>query len=438
MRFIGLSVTLSNTTNNKISSILSTTKYFTNMEFYHNMQTVIFYENDYKNVLTIMNCINIVIAPNKPNGVNFINDNTLMLYVNSPIDALKFAIEKKFNTVFVYVNNCENWFVENNLFDEFRISQNSKIQLYDYINKFGKKKRETNTLHSNELHSFEYYYFCINDKYNKDLQRLINDISYEPLIENRTIEKTRNLFNQNLSFNLRGGVIPLCTVNKRWVRGVFYELMWFLKGRTDLEYLHKYNIHIWDANCETPQLGSVVASNNIGKIYGYQWRNFGGSGFDQISYIVNLLKTDPNSRRIVLSSWCPPDIFTDSCLPPCHVLYCFNVNSKGELMCHLTQRSSDVGVGLPWNIASASILINLLAKTCGLVPGSLDITLCNAHIYESHQSILNEQYKLSKTPNYYPRIIVNNKKNIDEYEYEDIFILDYTPEFSKNTLPMIV
>jgi thymidylate synthase len=119
-------------------------------------------------------------------------------------------------------------------------------------------------------------------------------------------------------------------------------------------------------------------------------------------------------------------------------MYCFNVNHKDELMCHLTQRSSDVGVGLPWNIASASILINLLAKTCGLVPGVLSITLCNAHIYESHQQILIDQYQLSKKPNSYPRIVVNTKKNIDEYEYEDINIIDYNAEFQKNTLPMIV
>ncbi len=434
MRFNGISTDLSCTkkANDKITRIVSTTKHYTTMPFFQSMQVIVFNENDYGKTSYILNCINIVVSANCINDtINMINDNTLLVYVKTPINAINFALSKLFKSIYVYVENCNNWFVENHLLNECKTVKDIDANLFTYLEKYGKKLRTP-------YNNYTYFYLYVEDAYNKDLMLLIYDISCEPLIDNRTIQKTRNLYNEHLEFNLRGGVIPLCTINRRWVRGIFYELMWFLKGRTDLEYLHQYNIHIWDANCETPQSGSIVGAGNIGKIYGYQWRNFGGSGFDQIAYIVNLLKTDKNSRRIVLSSWCPPGIFTDSCLPPCHVMYCFNVNHKDELMCHLTQRSSDVGVGLPWNIASASILINLLAKTCGLVPGVLSIILCNAHIYESHQQILTDQYQLSKKPNSYPRIVVNTKKNIDEYEYEDINIIDYNPEFQKNTLPMIV
>ena len=165
------------------------------------------------------------------------------------------------------------------------------------------------------------------------------------------------------------------------------------------------------------------AGHSIGKIYGYQWRNFGGSGFDQIKFIIDELRNNPSSRRMVLSSWCPPQIFDEACLPPCHVLYCFNVTENRELVCHLTQRSSDIGVGLPWNIASAALFVHLLAKTCNLIPGKLDITLCNAHLYESHISVL-QRINLSKN-NEFPQISINPRENIEDYVFEDIKLYNY-------------
>ena len=255
---------------------------------------------------------------------------------------------------------------------------------------------------------------------------LVDKLLYKTMLENRTAVKASCIYNYNLSYSLRNGIIPLDPFRRIWLKGVFHELMWFIQGRTDLEYLHQHKLDIWDLNVKN-KFGE--SGDSIGKIYGYQWRNFGGSGFDQIKFIIDELRNNPTSRRMVLSSWCPPQIFDEACLPPCHVLYCFNVTESKELVCHLTQRSSDVGVGLPWNIASAALFVHLLARTCGLIPGHLDITLCNAHLYESHVEVLREVKLLNIDE--FPQIAINPRENIEEYTFDDITLFNYNAPKSK-------
>jgi thymidylate synthase len=227
-----------------------------------------------------------------------------------------------------------------------------------------------------------------------------------------------------LTFDLRGGTLPATTLRKQWIYGIFWELMWFLNGRTDLEYLWDKNIHIWDKNYEKAKNQLQLNENDVGKIYGYQWRKFGGT-FDQIKYVTNELKNNPNSRRIMISGWCPPQIFDNACLPPCHVSYNFNVVGK-KLYCQILQRSSDVALALSWNIISGALLTHMLANTCNLDATELSITIANAHIYENHIPAVRQM--IQRTPRQFPRISFTTKKtDIWDYVYNDFVVYNYDP-----------
>jgi thymidylate synthase len=254
-----------------------------------------------------------------------------------------------------------------------------------------------------------------------------------------------------LTFPLMGCILPITTLRKHAIKSVFVELMWFLKGRTDLQYLHDENVHIWDANCEAPNIKTMnIPSGHVGAIYGHQWRRFGANwtpnddnqlkqmgseyseqkGFDQINYIINELKTNPFSRRILLSGWNPPSIFNNAVLPPCHVSYTFNVKpnpcnaNELRLYCLIHQRSSDVGLALFWNILSGTLLTYLIAKTTNLIPWEISIVIANAHIYENHVEAVKE---MILRPMYsFPRLNITTQKNIEDYEFSDLEIINYT------------
>ena len=275
---------------------------------------------------------------------------------------------------------------------------------------------------SNENINSIKYSFTVDE--GREFQNLLKELTLAPLCPNRTKFATHVLCNRHLTFDLQGGVLPVTTLRRQWIYGIFWELMWFLNGRTDLEYLWDKNIHIWDKNYEKAKLQLKLSENDVGKIYGYQWRNFGGS-FDQIKYITNELKTNPNSRRIMISGWCPPQIFDDACLPPCHVSYNFNVVGK-KLYCQILQRSSDVALALSWNIVSGALLTHMLANTCDLEAAGLSITIANAHIYENHIPAVREM--LQRNPRQFPRISFNTKRtDIWDYVYDDLVIYNYDP-----------
>lgn len=232
---------------------------------------------------------------------------------------------------------------------------------------------------------------------------------------------------------------PLITTKKMFWKGIAYELLWILKGYTNIKYLNDHNVHIWDANAKcfyqkklkeatekfkeiqdvTP-FYEMIEEGELGPIYGKQWRDF--NGYDQISKIIHQIKNDPESRRIILSAWNPPQI-DSMALPPCHVMSQFYVN-KGELSCMTTMRSADMFLGVPFNIASYSLLTYILANICGLKPRKLVCSIGDAHIYVNHIEQVQEQ--VSRSPLDPPNLSINkNLTDIDHIKFEDFEINNY-------------
>jgi thymidylate synthase len=264
---------------------------------------------------------------------------------------------------------------------------------------------------------------------------LIRDI-----IENGSLEQTRNgitksRFGHSMRFMLKDGSLPLLTTKRVAWKTCFHELMWFIRGETDNVSLQQNGVHIWDANANREFLNSRGLTNNedndLGPIYGHQWRHYNapysncqtdysGKGIDQLQYIINELKTESGrmSRRLVMSAWNPCQL-DEMALPPCHVLAQFNVREQKYLSCALYQRSGDVGLGVPFNIASYSMLTHIIAKHCGLEAEEFVYFLGNAHIYEQHISPLMQQ--ISREPYTFPKIqIAQMRENIEDYNIEDI------------------
>jgi thymidylate synthase len=262
----------------------------------------------------------------------------------------------------------------------------------------------------------------------------------ENILKNGSTEQTRNgkvksIFGYFMKFSLADGTIPLLTTKHVAWQTCFKELMWFISGSTDNAVLQKQNVHIWDANANREFLDSqgliFLQENDLGPVYGHQWRHFNArytschtdysyKGIDQLAYIIEALK-DPekrSSRRLVMSAWNPEQLF-QMALPPCHVLAQFNVREGKYLSCALYQRSGDVGLGVPFNIASYSFLTHILAAHCGLIADQFVYTLGNAHIYENHIDPLKTQ--LSNRPMDFPKIRIKTvKENIEDYVIGDI------------------
>lgn len=253
---------------------------------------------------------------------------------------------------------------------------------------------------------------------------------------------TLSKFGVNLSFDIRQS-FPLLTTKRVFWKGVLHELLWFLRGRTDANELAQQNVHIWDANSNRAFLDSrglqAYREGDCGPIYGYQWRHFNApytgcdtprenitGGVDQLGQIIHLLQTDPTSRRMLMSAWNPSQL-DDMCLPPCHVSYQFYVNAANELSCILYQRSGDMFLGVPFNIASTAFLVNILAHMTGKKPGHVSVSIGDAHIYQDHLDAVQEQ--LSRNPHTYDaprlRILCNPKERIEDYVFEDFEIVDY-------------
>jgi len=238
-----------------------------------------------------------------------------------------------------------------------------------------------------------------------------------------------------VTFDNINNFFPLLTTKKVFFRGVVEELLWFLRGSTNAKELQEKGIHIWDSNSSREYLDSVGLVNNelgdLGPIYGRQWRSF--NGIDQIKYIIDELKKDNNSRRAVLSAWNPSQL-NEMALPPCHMVYNFYKNSKG-LSCLMTMRSSDLFLGLPFNIASTALLTMLIAKILNIKAVNIAITSCDSHIYEEHIDAVKIQ--LERSPNIFPNIIIKSdldhenlstEENIqwlENLKFEDFILCDY-------------
>jgi thymidylate synthase len=252
---------------------------------------------------------------------------------------------------------------------------------------------------------------------------------------------TKAVYGAAMHFSLENGRLPLLTTKRVAWKTCLKELLWFIKGSTNNVELRNNGVHIWDGNGSREFLDSRglnhLAENDLGPVYGHQWRHFNaaytdcqtdysGKGVDQLQYVINCLK-DPeqrSSRRIVMSAWNPCQL-AEMALPPCHVLCQFNVLGD-RLSCSLYQRSGDIGLGVPFNIASYSFLTHLLAKHCGLVAHEFVYFLGNAHIYDDHFDALEEQIK--RSPKSFPSIsIARQCESIEEYKMEDFIVEGYEP-----------
>ncbi|MFV8331920.1 thymidylate synthase [Flavobacterium sp. GSP14] len=244
----------------------------------------------------------------------------------------------------------------------------------------------------------------------------------------RTGTGTKSVFGYQMRFNLQDG-FPMVTTKKLHLKSIIYELLWFLKGDTNIKYLQENGVKIWDAWAD--------ANGDLGPVYGQQWRNWNGEEIDQISELIKELKTNPNSRRMLVSAWNPsvlPDTtksFDDNvannkaALPPCHAFFQFYV-SDGKLSCQLYQRSADIFLGVPFNIASYALLTMMIAQVCNLEPGEFIHTFGDAHIYNNHFEQL--ELQLSREPKPLPKMILNpDIKDIFDFDFDDFTLEDYEP-----------
>ncbi|CAO3690106.1 unnamed protein product [Umbelopsis vinacea] len=249
-----------------------------------------------------------------------------------------------------------------------------------------------------------------------------------------------------LRFSLEDDIFPLLTTKRVFFRAVAEELFWFIKADTNSKHLSEKGIKIWDGNGSRDYLDSIGLSHreegDLGPVYGFQWRHFGaeyvncktdytGKGVDQLQQVIDKIKNNPTDRRIILSAWNPADI-PIMALPPCHAFCQFYVSTPTpeqpipKLSCLLYQRSCDMGLGIPFNIASYALLTRLIAHVTGLLPGEFIHTMGDAHVYVDHIEALKEQIK--REPRAFPKLTIKREvSNINDFNFEDLVLEDYKP-----------
>ena len=247
-----------------------------------------------------------------------------------------------------------------------------------------------------------------------NLMKLVRDTGIKK--EDRTGTGTISIFGHQMRFDLSKG-FPIVTTKKTHLKSIIYELLWFLKGSTNIEYLKNNGVSIWDEWADE--------RGELGPIYGSQWRSWpssNGDSIDQITQVLSEIKSSPNSRRLIVSAWNVSEI-DKMALPPCHAFFQFYVN-EGKLSCQLYQRSADIFLGVPFNITSYSLLLLMVAKVSNLEPGEFIHTLGDAHLYLNHLGQVEEQ--LSRAPFELPKMIINREtEDIFEIKYEDFILENY-------------
>lgn len=257
--------------------------------------------------------------------------------------------------------------------------------------------------------------------------------------DDRTGVGTMSVFGMQARYSLRDDVIPVLTTKRVFWRAVLEELLWFIKGSTNAKELQEKNVHIWDANGSRAFLDKSGFTDreegDLGPVYGFQWRHFGaeyktfredykGQGVDQLQQVIDKIKTNPDDRRIILCAWNPKDL-PQMALPPCHAFAQFYV-ANGELSCQLYQRSADMGLGVPFNIASYALLTYMLAHITGLKPGEFVHSTGDTHVYLNHIEPLTEQ--LQREPRPFPKLVIKRKvDNIEDFTTADFELVDYKP-----------
>ncbi|KPN72922.1 thymidylate synthase [Neisseria sp. 74A18] len=234
----------------------------------------------------------------------------------------------------------------------------------------------------------------------------------------RTGTGTRSVFGYQMRFDLSEG-FPLLTTKKLHLRSIIHELLWFLKGDTNIQYLKDNNVSIWDEWADE--------NGDLGPVYGYQWRSWpapDGTHVDQITNLVKQIKNNPDSRRLIVSAW-NPALVDEMALPPCHALFQFYV-ADGKLSCQLYQRSADIFLGVPFNIASYALLTMMMAQVCGLQPGEFIHSFGDAHLYSNHFE--QAELQLTREPRPLPKMKLNpDVKDVFDFKFEDFELVDYDP-----------
>ncbi|MFI5411451.1 thymidylate synthase [Kaistia sp. UC242_56] len=237
--------------------------------------------------------------------------------------------------------------------------------------------------------------------------------------EDRTGTGTLSVFGYQMRFNLADG-FPLVTTKKAHLRSILHELLWFVAGDTNIRYLKENGVSIWDEWADE--------NGDLGPVYGAQWRSWpapDGSTIDQLANVIEMIRTKPDSRRLIVSAWNPAQV-DDMALPPCHSLFQFYV-AEGRLSCQLYQRSADIFLGVPFNIASYALLTMMVAQVTGLKPGDFVHTFGDAHLYSNH--IEQAKLQLSRTPRALPTMKLNPEvKRIEDFRFEDFELVGYDPE----------
>jgi thymidylate synthase len=250
----------------------------------------------------------------------------------------------------------------------------------------------------------------------QDLLRLVLQ-NGEPR-NDRTGIGTLSIFGAQARFDLRES-FPLLTTKKLHLKSIIYELLWFLRGDTNVAWLNEHGVTIWDEWADE--------NGDLGRVYGAQWRDWQGahgSHIDQIADVIERIKREPQSRRLIVNAWNAAEV-NQMALPPCHVLFQFYVN-EGELSCQLYQRSADLFLGVPFNIASYALLTMMIAQVCDLRPGDFVHTFGDLHLYRNHLEQAHEQ--LSREPRLLPRMQLNSEvRRIEDFRYEDFVLLNYNP-----------
>ena len=244
-----------------------------------------------------------------------------------------------------------------------------------------------------------------------DLLRDILDNGVDKM--DRTGVGTRSVFGRQMRFNLNEG-FPLLTTKKMHLKSIIYELLWFIKGDTNVKYLQEHGVRIWNEWADE--------NGDLGPIYGAQWRNWNGDGIDQLAEVIETLKRNPNDRRMIVSAWNPSQLKAMH-LPPCHMMFQFYV-ANGKLSCLLYQRSCDMFLGVPFNIASYALLTMMIAQVCGLKLGDFVHVLGDTHIYHNHFEQVKEQLK--RVPLALPQMKINpDIKDINDFKFEDFELQNY-------------